>query len=302
LELADAEEGLDDSLGNDGGSHLAASGGGAADEPMTGSGKVPGEKPHKCTSCERSFARLGDLSRHARVHDPEHVPVKKGASKRKIEAAEADNVDARTLSSVAAAEGSGVDTRNDGDGQGEGAQDEGEFHASLWTPASPRHGKVEEPRSGKSKKAPRKPKAEEAEEALSDGSQGELNMDDAGEMLKCPERACNKKFRDSTTLRKHMLVHRPRSYVCSECGRGFIDSSKLKRHQLVHTGEKPFQCKFEGCGKRFSLDFNLRTHERIHTGDKPYACPYEGCGKRFAQSTNLKAHILVHAKSTDPMP
>ena len=36
---------------------------------------------------------------------------------------------------------------------------------------------------------------------------------------KCPERACNKKFRDSTTLRKHMLVHRPRSYVCSECGR-----------------------------------------------------------------------------------
>ncbi len=53
VQLADAEEGLDDSLGNDGGSHLAASGGGAADEPMTGSGKVPGEKPHKCTSCER---------------------------------------------------------------------------------------------------------------------------------------------------------------------------------------------------------------------------------------------------------
>lgn len=121
-------------------------------------------------------------------------------------------------------------------------------------------------------------------------------------------------FRDNSAMRKHLHTHGPRVHVCAECGKAFVESSKLKRHQLVHTGEKPFQCTFEGCGKRFSLDFNLRfvfyrincffvnkgfcrTHVRIHTGDRPYVCPFDGCNKKFAQSTNLKSHILTHAKA-----
>ncbi|CAH8592892.1 unnamed protein product [Dicrocoelium dendriticum] len=112
----------------------------------------------------------------------------------------------------------------------------------------------------------------------------------------CPHKGCGKSFRDNSAMRKHLHTHGPRVHVCTECGKAFVESSKLKRHQLVHTGEKPFQCNFEGCGKRFSLDFNLRTHERIHTGDRPYICPFENCHKRFAQSTNLKSHIMTHAK------
>lgn len=108
-------------------------------------------------------------------------------------------------------------------------------------------------------------------------------------------------FRDNSAMRKHLHTHGPRVHVCAECGKAFVESSKLKRHQLVHTGEKPFQCTFEGCGKRFSLDFNLRTHVRIHTGDRPYVCPFDGCNKKFAQSTNLKSHILTHAKAKNSM-
>ncbi|XP_063700303.1 transcriptional repressor protein YY1-like [Culicoides brevitarsis] len=131
---------------------------------------------------------------------------------------------------------------------------------------------------------------------LNAGSGG-LSTNTSDRNIACPHKGCNKLFRDNSALRKHLHTHGPRVHVCAECGKAFVESSKLKRHQLVHTGEKPFQCTFEGCGKRFSLDFNLRTHVRIHTGDRPYVCPFDGCNKKFAQSTNLKSHILTHAKA-----
>eukprot|EP01016_Furgasonia_blochmanni_P013030 TRINITY_DN1657_c0_g1_i2.p1 TRINITY_DN1657_c0_g1~~TRINITY_DN1657_c0_g1_i2.p1 ORF type:complete len:296 (+),score=10.15 TRINITY_DN1657_c0_g1_i2:64-951(+) len=91
---------------------------------------------------------------------------------------------------------------------------------------------------------------------------------------KCKFEECGKVFHDYTALKKHMLTHGERQFVCTVpgCGKKFLDNSKLRRHQLVHTGERPYKC--EICGKLFSLDFNLRTHLRTHTGEKPYICSF----------------------------
>ncbi|XP_048186476.1 zinc finger protein 42 homolog [Perognathus longimembris pacificus] len=116
--------------------------------------------------------------------------------------------------------------------------------------------------------------------------------------LICPERGCMKMVRNKSALKRHALVHSPRKFLCAECGRAFAENSKLKRHAVVHSGERPFQCTFEGCGKRFSLDFNLRTHVRIHTGEKPFKCPFDGCQRKFTQASNMRAHLLTHMKKT----
>lgn len=119
----------------------------------------------------------------------------------------------------------------------------------------------------------------------------------APEKFVCPESGCARELKTGSSLRKHLqLVHGPRNHVCAECGKAFPESSKLKRHFMVHTGERPFQCTFNGCGKRFSLAFNLRTHVRIHTGERAFVCSYEGCHRSFVQSNNLKSHILSHAR------
>lgn len=74
----------------------------------------------------------------------------------------------------------------------------------------------------------------------------------------CTHNGCNRLFRNRESLRRHGLVHRPKTFKCEYCEKSFVENSKLKRHYLVHTGLKPFRCYFPGCQKQFSLSYNLK--------------------------------------------
>ena len=95
---------------------------------------------------------------------------------------------------------------------------------------------------------------------------------------------CNKLFRDTAAMRKHLHTHGPRVHVCAECGKAFVESSKLKRHQLVHTGEKPFQVCFmsdEYSGIHQSMYLStcvyLSIHSSICLGSGDFVIIYTTC-------------------------
>ena len=58
------------------------------------------------------------------------------------------------------------------------------------------------------------------------------------------------------------------------------------------TGEKPFQCEFEGCDRRFANSSDRKKHMHVHTSDKPYLCKM--CDKSYTHPSSLRKHMKVY--------
>lgn len=79
-------------------------------------------------------------------------------------------------------------------------------------------------------------------------------------------------------------------HVCEICKRAYKTAHQLKKHLLMH-GEKKFLCNF--CGKGFTLKALLQLHLKVHTGEKPHVCNV--CPRSFADPSSLSKHLMVHS-------
>ena len=106
---------------------------------------------------------------------------------------------------------------------------------------------------------------------------------------------CGKTFAQKGSLAVHQRIHSSeKPFVCSTCGKAFRTVCALKIHSLVHTGEQPYECSV--CKMRFNQRSSMQRHMLTHTGEKPYSC--SDCGTRFTQSGGLASHRLRHCPSS----
>ncbi|KAM3845113.1 zinc finger protein 213-like [Vipera latastei] len=106
---------------------------------------------------------------------------------------------------------------------------------------------------------------------------------------KCME--CGKQFTQKGYLTDHERIHTGvKPYKCTECGKSFRFRGNLNRHEKIHRGEKQHSCM--ECGKGFYERKDLTVHQRIHTGERPYKCLE--CGKAFALMGTLNCHKRIH--------
>ncbi|XP_033987933.1 zinc finger protein 567-like [Trematomus bernacchii] len=115
------------------------------------------------------------------------------------------------------------------------------------------------------------------------------------ELFRHPCPYCGKMV-SSSTIARHKLIHtgeRPFKCTVPECDKYFRSTPEVKKHVLIHhTTERPYKCDI--CGKGFIRRCFLNAHAKTHSGEKPFVCHI--CGKAFPKHYSMQRHKkLVHA-------
>ena len=115
--------------------------------------------------------------------------------------------------------------------------------------------------------------------------------------FRCTHEGCDKWFERVLSLRKHVREqHTDNTLYCDWPGCEYKATTKkaIKKHMIVHSEERTAACDWPNCNKKFKNKETLRVHMLVHKGDKSHACPWPGCQYRTISGGRLTQHLRSH--------
>ncbi|CAD6244320.1 GSCOCG00013343001-RA-CDS [Cotesia congregata] len=83
-------------------------------------------------------------------------------------------------------------------------------------------------------------------------------------------------------LESHFLISRPSNNVITHIDR-----------------ENRHRCYWAGCSRTFKMKAKFDSHYRRHTGERPFECEFDGCIKSYVNASELNKHKKTHYKNLD---